>query len=176
MAKIKHVEGNKLRLAIPLTIQTVTVDDGETSAAVTDFVPNPSYPVEIVLKRGSKERKYDAWMDGNIAVMEDAGTLDCGTYSVIVLCRNGADDPLRFKQRDVLEVVDETAAAGIDPGIEYNAETQWLDAAVFLAVSSGGGGGEGGLRHELISASEFERRRAAGMLSENTIYLIPEEE
>ena len=179
MARVKHVEGNKLVLAIPLTLQTVTVEDGTPSTTVTDFYPNASWPVEVILKRGPKERRFVARMDGHIAVMEDAGTLDCGTYSVIVLCRKGADDPLRFKQRDVLEVVDETAAAGIDPGIEYNAETQWLDAAVFLAVSSGGGGGEGGeggLRHELISASEFERRRAAGTLSENTIYLIPEEE
>lgn len=144
MAKIKHVEGNKLQLAIPLTIQTVTVDDGETSATVTDFVPNPSYPVEIVLKRGSKERRYDAWMDGNIAVMEDPGTLERGTYSVIVLCRNDAGEPLRFKQRDVVEVVDVTADAGIDPGIEYNAETHYLDATIFLFAKGDKGDGIAG--------------------------------
>lgn len=166
MAKIKHVEGNKLRLAIPLTIQTVTVDDGETSAAVTDFVPNPSYPVEIVLKRGSKERKYDAWMDGNIAVMEDSGTLERGIYSVIVLCRNDAGEPLRFKQRDVVEVVDLTAEAGIEAGIEYNAETHYLDAAVFMAVSGVGiarwevtesheSGGENVLKIILTDGREF---------------------
>lgn len=166
MAKIKHVEGNKLRLAIPLTIQTVTVDDGETSAAVTDFVPNPSYPVEIVLKRGSKERKYDAWMDGNIAVMEDSGTLERGIYSVIVLCRNDAGEPLRFKQRDVVEVVDLTAEAGIEAGIEYNAEAHYLDAAVFMAVSGVGiarwevtesheSGGENVLKIILTDGREF---------------------
>lgn len=166
MAKIKHVEGNKLQLAIPLTIQTVTVDDGETSAAVTDFVPNPSYPVEIVLKRGSNERRYDARMDGNIAVMEDAGTLDRGTYSVIVLCRNDAGEPLRFKQRDVVEVVDLTAEAGIEASIEYNAETHYLDAAVFMAVSGVGiarwevtesheSGGENVLKIILTDGREF---------------------
>lgn len=211
MAKIKHVEGNKLQLAIPLTIQTVTVDDGETSATVTDFVPNPSYPVEIVLKRGSKEQRYDAWMDGNIAVMEDLGTLERGTYSVIVLCRNDAGEPLRFKQRDVVEVVDLTAEAGIEAGIEYNAETHYLDAAVFMAVSGVGianvlvtesqesGGqnlvtivltdgretsfsvrngvdGNAVLRHEPIEPEEFERKRENNELSENTIYLVYEEE
>lgn len=166
MAKIKHVEGNKLQLAIPLTIQTVTVDDGETSATVTDFVPNPSYPVEIVLKRGSKERRYDAWMDGNIAVMEDPGTLERGTYSVIVLCRNDAGEPLRFKQRDVVEVVDLTAEADIEAGIEYNAETHYLDAAVFMAVSGVGiarwevtesheSGGENVLKIILTDGREF---------------------
>lgn len=166
MAKIKHVEGNKLQLAIPLTIQTVTVDDGETSATVTDFVPNTLYPVEIVLKRGSKERRYDARMDGNIAVMEDAGTLDRGTYSVIVLCRNDAGEPLRFKQRDVVEVVDLTAEAGIEAGIEYNAETHYLDAAVFMAVSGVGiarwevtesheSGGENVLKIILTDGREF---------------------
>ncbi len=166
MAKIKHVEGNKLQLAIPLTIQTVTVDDGETSATVTDFVPNPSYPVEIVLKRGSKEQRYDAWMDGNIAVMEDPGTLERGTYSVIVLCRNDAGEPLRFKQRDVVEVVDLTAEAGIEAGIEYNAETHYLDAAVFMAVSGVGiarwevtesheSGGENVLKIILTDGREF---------------------
>ena len=138
MARVKHVEGNKLVLAIPLTIQTVTVEDGVSSTTVTDFVPNASYPVEIVLKRGPKERRFEARMDGNIAVMEDAGTLGAGTYSVIVLCRDNAGDLKRFKQRDVVEVVDVTADAGIDPGIEYNAETHYLDAAVFLAVSGVG--------------------------------------
>lgn len=153
-------------MAIPLTIQTVTVDDGETSATVTDFVPNPSYPVEIVLKRGSKERRYDAWMDGNIAVMEDPGTLERGTYSVIVLCRNDAGEPLRFKQRDVVEVVDLTAEAGIEAGIEYNAETHYLDAAVFMAVSGVGiarwevtesheSGGENVLKIILTDGREF---------------------
>lgn len=171
---LRYVEGNKLVLGVPLTLKTVTVVDGRINTTVTDFFPNDSWPVEVVLKRGPKERRFVARMDGHIAVVEDAGTLECGTYSLTVLCRDAADEPLRFKKRDAVEIVDETAAAGIDPGIEFNAEIQYLDAAVFLAVS--GGGGEGGLRHELISASEFERRREAGTLSENTIYLIPEEE
>lgn len=144
MARVKHVEGNKLVLAIPLTLQTVTEEDGTPSTTVTEFVPNASYPVEIVLKRGPKERRFEARMDGNIAVMEDAGTLEAGTYSVIVLCRDNAGDLKRFKQRDVVEVVDVTADAGIDPGIEYNAETHYLDAAVFLFAKGDKGDGIAG--------------------------------
>lgn len=56
--RIRPVQGNWMQLGIPLTLQTVTMVNGEPEVTVSEFIPNPSYPVEIVLKRGSKERRY----------------------------------------------------------------------------------------------------------------------
>lgn len=217
VARIRHVAGNVLRLAIPLTLRVIELNDegGTPVATDSDFVPNSSYPVEVLLTRGSKglkEYRYQAHMsDGNVAVMEDRGEIETGTYSVTVLCRNDAGDPMRFKQKQVVQIVDLTAEAGIEAGIEFEAQTHYLSGAVYMAVSGVGianiithesqeSGGENTvtivltdgreytfavrngvdgnavLRHEAIEPSEFEERREAGTLSENTIYLVYEDE
>lgn len=164
--RIRPVQGNWMQLGIPLTLQTVTIVNGEPKEKVTEFVPNPSFPVEIILKRGSKELRYEARMDGNIAVFEDDGALEAGIYSMTILCRDGAGKRMRFKKRDAVKVVDLTAEAGIEAGIEYNAETHYLDAAVFMAVSGVGiarwevtesheSGGENVLKIILTDGREF---------------------
>lgn len=164
--RIRPVQGNWMQLGVPLTLQTVTMVNGNPEVTVTEFVPNPSYPVEIILKRGSKEHKYDARMDGNIAVFEDDGTLEAGIYSMTVLCRDSAGKQKRYKQRDSVKIVDLTAEAGIEPSIEYNTEVHILDAAVFMAVSGVGianwevtesheSGGENVLKIILTDGREF---------------------
>ena len=163
-----------MQLGVPLTLQTVTMVNGSPEVRVTDFVPNPSYPVEIVLKRGSKERRYDARMDGNIAVFEDDGTLEAGIYSITVLCRDVAGKQKRFKQRDAVKVVDVTADAGIEASIEYNTEVHILDAAVFIAVNGGGNGGSGdGKYHVLLTQAQYD---ALDTYDDNAIYMIYEPE
>lgn len=164
--RIRPVQGNWMQLGIPLTLQTVTMVNGEPEVTVSEFIPNPSYPVEIVLKRGSKERRYEARMDGNIAVFEDDGTLESGIYSMTILCRDGAGKKKRYKARDAVKVVDLTAEAGIEPSIEYDSEIHVLDAAVFMAVSGVGiarweitesheSGGENVLKIILTDGREF---------------------
>jgi hypothetical protein len=129
------VAGNVLRLAIPLTLRVVDSSGGTPVTTDSDFIPNSAYPVEVVLSRGAMEYSYQADMDGNVASMEDLGELEPGTYSITVLCRNDDGEPMRFKQRQVIQVVDATAEAGIESGVEYQAETHCLNAAIFWSTS-----------------------------------------
>ena len=212
--RIFHVQGNDLKLAIKLTLQVVTLNNGQTEITPYDFYPNEDYPVYVVLTRGTAQTKIEAYMQGNVAIVEDPGTITEGLYAVEVLCRDEQGKKKRFKQRTVVDVKDVTADAGIPSGVEFNAEMHWLDGGVFLAVSGKDGRGivsttiqesteSGGyniitfhyndgstdemrvrngvdgnavLRHEPIEPEDFEAAREAGMLSENTIYLVYEEE
>lgn len=133
--KIKHVFGNVLRLAIPLTLRSLVKDGDEMVATDTDFIPSSEYPVNVVFTRGKNPYAVAATMDGNLAVIEDKGKIPLGTYDITVECRDDGGLPYRFKQNTVLQVVDATAEAGIDAEIEYEATTWYLDAAVFLATT-----------------------------------------
>lgn len=212
--RIFHVQGNDLKLAIKLTLQVVTLNNSQTEITPYDFYPNEDYPVYVVLSKGTAQTKIEAYMQGNVAIAEDPGTILEGLYSVEVLCRDDQGKKKRFKQRTVVDVKDVTADAGIPSGVEFNAEMHWLDGGVFLAVSGKDGRGivnttieesseSGGyniitfhysdgstdemrvrngvdgnavLRHEPIEPEDFEAAREAGTLSENTIYLVYEEE
>ena len=140
---IPHVQGNVLMLAIPLQREIVSLVNGRVDISYEDFVPTG--PVTVVLTCGNYAAKYKATMDDeltNVAHIEDNGTLPVGVYSITIRCRDENTKPMRYKKRAVVNVVDTTAEAGITPGIEFEAGTQWLDAAVFLAFGGGGGIGE----------------------------------
>ena len=133
-AKIRHVYGNVLRIAVPLTMRTVEVVDGVVSVTDTDFTPSTDYPISIIFDKGAAKAKYIATLRGDhIAYIEDKGTLEVGTYSITVLCKDSDGNPYRFKERAVLQVVDATADAGIEKGIEYEVKEHYLDSAVFFA-------------------------------------------
>lgn len=212
--RIFHVQGNDLKLAIKLTLQVVTLNNGQTEITPYDFFPNEDYPVYVVLSKGTAQTKIEAYMQGNVAIAEDPGTILEGLYSVEVLCRDDQGKKKRFKQRTVVDVKDVTADAGIPSGVEFNAEMHWLDGGVFLAVSGRDGRGivsttieesteSGGyniitfhysdgstdemrvrngidgsavLRLQPIEPEDFEAQREAGTLSEDTTYLVFEEE
>lgn len=139
--RIFHVQGNDLKLAIKLTLQVVTLNNGQTEITPYDFYPNEDYPVYVVLTKGTAQTKIEAYMQGNVAIAEDPGTILEGLYSVEVLCRDDQGKKKRFKQRTVVDVKDVTADAGIPSGVEFNAEMHWLDGGVFLAVSGRDGRG-----------------------------------
>lgn len=133
-AKIRHVYGNVLRIAVPLTMRTVEVVDGVVSVTDTDFTPSTDYPIAIILDKGNAQLKMLAQLRGNnIAYFEDKGTIPVGVYSITVTCKDSDGNPYRFKERAVLQVVDATADAGIEKGIEYDVEEYYLDNAVFFA-------------------------------------------
>ena len=142
MTVIPIVQGNLLRLGIALQVVKITSVEGVVDKQVEDFVPNPNFPVRVLLTRGSMVCEFTATMEGNVAVIEDKGTVHVGKYALTVLCRDDDGNPMRFKQKDAVSIVDLTAEAGIVPGAEFETGTQWLDAAVFLAFGGGGGTGE----------------------------------
>lgn len=134
---IKHVYGNVLKLAIPLTLRTITLENGTSVATDTDYIPSSGSPVVVEFGNINSPLKhgFNATMrDGNVAVVEDKGTIPVGCYAITVCCTDDNGDPRRFKQRCVLNVVDVTADAGIEAGIEFEGTEWYLDAAIFLAV------------------------------------------
>lgn len=140
-AKIPVVYGNVLRLAIPLTLRIVEFVDGEMQATDTDFIPSSDYPVNVVLSKVAMKKVFEAEMDGNVAFIEDKGTIPVGTYDITVTCKDDAGTPYRFKQRAVVEVTEFTAEAGILPPTEYMVKTWYLDAALFLSLKGKDGVG-----------------------------------
>lgn len=139
--KIKHVNGNVLRLAIPLTLRTIEKVDEEIVATDTSFSPSSDSPVNVVFSKGAAKTCLTATMDGNIAYVEDNGTIPVGTYAITVMCKDDNGNPYRFKQNTVLQVVDATADAGIEQTIEYEVTTWYLDAAIFMALKGEDGVG-----------------------------------
>ena len=142
-AVFRHVYGNVLRMAIPLTVRTVELVDGEATATDADFIPSQDYPVEVVLQRENRRAiTIEATMrDGNIAYIEDLGTVPVGQYAITVMCKDDNGNPYRFKQNDVLNVVDTTAEAGIEKGIEYDVTVWYLDSAIYLVLKGEDGVG-----------------------------------
>jgi len=139
--RIKHVFGNVLRLAIPLTLRTVELVDGEMQHTDTDFIPSSDYPVNVVFSKDAVKVKLAATMNGNLAYVEDNGTITEGTYEITITCKDGSGNPYRFNQRSVLQVFSETKDAGIELPIEYEAQVWYLDAALFLALKGEDGVG-----------------------------------
>ena len=133
--RIKHVYGNVLRMAIPLTLRTLVKDGDEMIVNDTDFIPSSDHLVRVVLSKGKTNYPITATMDGNVAIIEDKGKIPEGTYDISVECYDDLGNPYRFKQNAVLYVTDTTAEAGIDEEIEYEAQTWYLNAAVFLATT-----------------------------------------
>lgn len=143
--KIKHVYGNVLKVAIPLDVIEVTSVNGETVSTTTEFTPNSSYPVTILLKKGATMYPFQADVEGNVVSFEDPGTLPIGIYQLEVLCRNDQGKPMRFMVRSVIEIVDATIDAGIEAGVEFNAESYTLDGGVFLFAKGDKGDGIAGI-------------------------------
>lgn len=141
--KIRGVFGNVLRLAIPLTLRTIEIVDEEVQVTDTPFVPSGSYPVLVVLYKGKTDKiELAATMrDGNVAYVEDKGTIPVGTYSVEVLCKDDNGNPYRFKQANQVSVVDATRDAGITTPIEFESGVWYLDAAIYLALKGEDGVG-----------------------------------
>ena len=140
---VKHVYGNVLRLAIPLTKRVLEKIGDEIDVTDEDFIPSSEYPVQIVFSKESGTRyPVEATMrDGNIACMEDKGKLPIGTYAITVTCCDDNGNPYRFNQKSIVQVFDETREAGIVSPIEYEVQTWYLDAAIFLSLKGEDGVG-----------------------------------
>lgn len=165
--RIKHVFGNVLKLAIPLTLRTVTLEGGIVEVTDTDYTPSNHYPVVVQFVNGPLKYELDATIrDNYIAVVEDKGTIPVGNYAIVVLCKDDNGDPRRFKQRCVLEVVDVTADAGIEVGIEFEAQEWLLDGAIFLAIK-----GEDGIDGVGIESITTDETSVSGEYNQVTFHL-----
>ena len=132
--RIKHVQGNVLRLQVPLTVKRVSVDNGSVVEVEEDFYPGTAYPASIIFK-SSLKRSFPASINGNVVSMQDLGTLATGLYQVEVVCHDDGGNPFRYMVRDIIEIVDATAEAGIAAGVEIDSEIYTLDGALFIGFA-----------------------------------------
>lgn len=110
---ITHPAGNVLELGIPLVVRTITVENGRTNVSETAFVPSANARIKVHFSNGYDTVVRDGEANGNVVHVKDRGKLGIGKYSLEVLCYESDGDPLRFKQRTVVEVVDSTVDGGI---------------------------------------------------------------
>ena len=128
---IKHVFGNPLQIAIPLTQRIRTLEDGQEIERTEDFIPTGD--VKVVLRSYIRTYEYIATMDGNVAIItDDKGEVSSGLYGVTITCLDQEGKPRRFARADAIKIVTYTADAGIVAGVEFNAETYTLEGAVFF--------------------------------------------
>lgn len=147
--RIFHVQGNDLKLAMPLTRRTVVTVNGKPTEIDTDFFP--SGEVTVFLTRNFHSYKYEAEVAGNVITVNDDGKLPVGTYAITVYCKDGEGHRMRLRHPEALEVVDNTADGGTYRSGEYDSEAHYLtvnnrvsaivitDEAVFLEVGGGVG-------------------------------------
>lgn len=145
---IKHVFGNPLQIAIPLTQRIRTLVDGQEIERTEDFFPSGA--VKVVLRSYIRTYEYIATMDGNVAIItDDKGEVSSGLYGVTITCLDQEGKPRRFARADAIKIVTYTADAGIEAGVEFNAETYTLEGAVFFyAKGDKGDRGEQGEKGE----------------------------
>lgn len=130
---IKHVYGNVMRIAIPLTMRIRTMTDGVETETEEDFYPNPTKPVVVSLMRdGGFKKDYTPTVEGNLVTFEDDGTLDVGIYQVTVKCYDMQGQPCRYMVRAIIQIVSATIDAGIRAGIEFDSVDYVLEGAVYF--------------------------------------------
>lgn len=154
--RIKHVYGNTLKVAIPLTMKIRELIDGHEVEREEDFYPNPSFPVIIDLKKGGcLHSKYEATVVGNVATFVDYGKIPIGLYNVEVICRDENEEQCRYKVSAVIEIVDNTIDADIEEGVEFNSETYTLEGTVYYYAKGDKGepGSDANVTRENIEAA-----------------------
>lgn len=122
---IRHVCGNYIRFEIPFLVRT---SNGGGTHTDTGFIPNGDVVFEFIA--GVRRVKYTATKVGNVAVVEDNGTLPVGVYNIDVKWRDANNRPLHYMQRTILEVVESSDAGGV-----YN--TDEFDVIAYYPVIGG---------------------------------------
>lgn len=134
---IKVVQGNVLRLNIPLQVKIRNTEQGEPTERTEDFYPSLNYPTIVKLTSDYKTVNLDAEVDGNVVKVEDKGTLKTGCYQIEVICKDDNGNPYRFAEPCVIHVVNYTKDADIEAGVEYEVETYTLEGAYFIQGEKG---------------------------------------
>lgn len=122
MARISHVQGNVFQLGIPLVKRIVEFHGGVRSQVDNRMSPlMEGAPINVIFGRGSVVRyeRSGELVDGYV-VVEDKGLLPRGAYHITVLATDANGDPLRFKDRLVIRIVDSTAEADYEELADYD--------------------------------------------------------
>ncbi len=138
-SKANVVKGNVLRLCVELTLRTLESVGANVESSEVAFVPKSG---SVVARLADGARVVTMQVEGveeNRVTLADYGTLLPGEYSLEILCRDDQDNPYRYMKRCAVEVHDATACAGIEAGVEFDTQVQYL-GATFTQVIDGSGG------------------------------------
>lgn len=103
MNKLNWVQGNKLKLSIPLTI--VNMENGEPAP----YEPKDGDKVRVFLKSTLRSYEYQPTIESNILHIEDNGQLEIGTYSVEIFVTEKGGTLRRSKWNKVIQVHDDNS-------------------------------------------------------------------
>lgn len=137
-SKANVVKGNVLRLCVELTLRTLESVGANVESSEVAFVPKPGSVVARLADGARVVTMHVEGVEENRVTLADHGTLLPGEYSLEILCRDELDNPYRYMKRCAVEVHDATACAGIEAGVEFDAQVQYL-GATFTQVIDGSG-------------------------------------
>lgn len=123
-AKIIHVQGNDLKLEIPLIQRSVVTVNSLPEQEDSDFVPAGTIKVRV--KRGFHSYDLDAEVNGNVIVVSGLDRLPIGKYALSIKYMDDAGYRLRYYNPNALEVVGNTEEGGVYRSGEYNSEAHFL--------------------------------------------------
>ena len=103
MNKLNWVQGNKLKLSIPLTI--VNMDSGES----IQYEPKDGDKVRVFLKSMLRSYEYQPTIENSILHIEDNGQLEIGTYSVEIFVTEEDGTLRRSKWNKVIQIHDDNS-------------------------------------------------------------------
>ena len=128
---IKHVYGNPIQIAIPLTQKIRELVNGEERVREEDFYP--FQPIVVTLKGMVKTYQYNATANGNVVVVKDnEGEIYTGKYSLELTCLDEDGYKRRFAMKEPITIVRYTADADIGNGVEFDVTTHTIEGAVFF--------------------------------------------
>lgn len=114
---LRHTQGNHIQLSIPIRFKWHLVNDGQEEIVEQGTMANAK-GVTVELSRGKKKYIYKPEVYNNQLVIRDEGKLSLGTYDITIVI----DDtwPMRYKQRTLLMIVDDTESGRTYANDEIN--------------------------------------------------------
>lgn len=126
---IKHVQGNYISLRIPFTLILAKTTNGNVSI---DEFSIPITSVSVIFQKGPIKNEFKATLLINTStiLVNDAGSLNVGSYDIIVAFTTRDGRSYRYKQNTILQIVDSTSEGG-----QY--ETNEFDVVAYYPVVKG---------------------------------------
>jgi len=114
---LRHTQGNHIMLGIPVRFKWHLVNDG-VEEIVEQGNMSAVDSVTVELSRGKKVYTYKPTVYNNQLQIEDNGKLPVGTYDITIVM--DGTWPMRYKQRTLLMVVDDTESGRTYANDEIN--------------------------------------------------------
>ena len=133
---LKWVQGNKLELAIPLQLVTMT----SHGKIVSEYVPQEGSTVKVIISNLQHKYEYTPEIQNNVLIVTDNGEMAIGTYAVTVLVTEPDETERRSRWNTIICIYgsNEQVLDMYDDFPDY-AEGQIIDAGVFFFARGEGG-------------------------------------